>query len=333
MDRIDRAVVDSDIQQFFEAGFNKLRWRDDLRSAHPNAIDLLTKKAEGLFIYAKTVTRHLDCKAREVSVRRLNAIIDGGKSTTGTSALDELYASVLQNAYDEDAMNTPNLHARVIAVLAGLVVLQDQVTIKVLAPLMSVSEDAAVSTVEELRSIITCSGPDLRKDIIRPLHLTLREFLVDKERCRNSDFFIDRQLHHSNVAEASLRFLIKELHRNICRLGDALLYKVKDLAGIVHERIPPHVQYATTFWSAHAVESEPSAEMQRLLRIFCKEKLLPWIEAMSLMNRLRLGMHILLTMHSWTKVIVFLFGIMRPLTCVYLRLGSCGFWRCLYSFV
>jgi hypothetical protein len=321
---IDRNVVDGDIQHFFEASFGDLRWRDELCSAYPNVIELLTNRAEGLFIYARTVTRHLDCKTLEVSVRRLNAILDGGAGATGMSALDELYATVLRNAYDDDAMNVPGVHARVTAVLGGLVILQDQVTINVLAPLMGVTEDDAVRTVEELRSIISCSGSDLRKDIIRPLHRTLREFLVDKNRCKNRDFLIDRQLLHFNVAKASLRILIEELLRDMCQLGDAAKDRVKDLATCVNVHVPPHVQYACVFWSAHAAENEPSAEVRQLLDVFCKEKLLSWVEAMSLMNSLRLAIRVLLTMHSWTKVSVLLDVAMRPLTCVHLMIGSCG---------
>jgi hypothetical protein len=306
MELIDRSVVDGDIRRLFTAEFDKLDWKDELRSKHPNAIELLTERAEGLFIYAKTVTRQLNCKTQEVSVQMLNAILDGGAGTTGMAALDELYAFVLKNAHDEGAMKIRGVRARVTAVLAGLVILQDQVTIKVLAPLMGVSEDDAVRTVEELRSIVICSGPDLKEGIIRPLHLTLREFLVDKERCKNPDFLIDRQLHHLNVAESCLRIMNKALHPDMCKLGDASKDEVEDLARIVNEHVPPHVQYACAFWFAHAVENEPNAEVQRLLCVFCKEKLLAWVEVMSLMNRLHLAMQILLTMHSWAKVRVLL---------------------------
>jgi hypothetical protein len=182
-----KADITASVRLFLRTSFQDLRWRDTLLSANPNAVGLLTEKAERLFIYAKTVTRHLDCKTREVSVRRLHAILNDSAGATGISALDELYASVLRNAYDVDALSIADVHVRVTAVLAGLVILQDQVTIDVLAPLMGVSVDDAVRTVEELRSIVTCSGPDLRNDIIRPLHLTLRKFLVDKERCKNHD--------------------------------------------------------------------------------------------------------------------------------------------------
>jgi hypothetical protein len=201
-------------------------------------------------------------------------------------------------------MRIPSIRRRVTAVLAALVVLQDQVTIKVLATLMEVTEDEAVRTVEELRSIISFSGPDLRKDTIRPLHLTLREFLVDKERCKNSNFFIDPLVHHETVAKSCLRILNKELHRDMCQLGDAFKDKVgmKSMESRVREHIPAHVQYASTYWFVHVVENEPSTDVRTLLGIFCEEKFLEWVETMSLMNQLLHGTQATLRVHSWGKV-------------------------------
>jgi hypothetical protein len=207
LEHIDRDVIDGDIRRFFEAGFDDLRWRDELCSVHPNAIELLTKRAEGLFIYARTVINHLSVSKPETAMHRLSTILNDAHGPTGLSALDKLYMFVLENANSEEDMKIPGVRKRITAVLAGLVVLQDQVTIKVLAPLMGVSEDDALRTVEELRSIISFSALDLRKDIIRPIHPTLREFLVDKERCKNPDFLVDRQLHHRNVAESCLRIM------------------------------------------------------------------------------------------------------------------------------
>jgi hypothetical protein len=171
---------------------------------------------------------------------------------------------------------------------------------------MGVTEDAAVSTVEELRSIISCSGKDLRKDVIRPLHLTLREFLVDIKRCKNVGFFVDPHLYHLKVAEMCLRIMNEELRRDMCQLGDAFKCDIKHLEAVVQKCIPEHVLYACIFWSAHITESKPSAEMHMLLEIFCNKRLLAWIEMMSLTNRLHLGVQVLLTMYSWAEVSVFL---------------------------
>jgi hypothetical protein len=309
MEDVPHDVITADIQRFLQDGFAKLRWRNDLLAAHPYAIEDLTTKAERLFIYARIVIKHLDHKFREISLKRLAAILDGDTAKTGMSALDELYSSVLRNVYDVEAMEDEGIRTRVIAVLFGLVLLQDQVTVKLLAPLMGLTEDAAISTIEDLRSIISCSGRDLRTAIIRPLHLTLREYLVDDKRCVE-DFYIDRHAHHLEVAKNCLRILIAELQRNPCKLNDANAFKdeIEDLKSLVTYFIPAHLQYACRFWSTHLLENEPSedSELRRLLEEFCKKKLLSWIETMSILKQMYYAKDILPRVHSWTTVCVIL---------------------------
>ena len=190
MEAIPRDTVDADIRRFLSAGFHQLQWRDQLLRAQPNAIVKLVEITERLLIFARTVIEHLDHKIAEVSLRRLAVLLLGAAGLTSIRALDQLYRTVLRNVYEEDAMELETVRARVIAVLAGLVILRDQVTTQILAPMMGIGEDAAVRTVEELRPIILCTGPDLRKDVIRPLHLTLRDFLMNEKRCVDKAFYI-----------------------------------------------------------------------------------------------------------------------------------------------
>jgi hypothetical protein len=204
MEDVPEDEIDADIQYFLQDRFSSLRWRSELLTADPNALSNLTKKAERLFIYARTAIEYLDHRTPEVSVRRLKAIIGGSEGKTGMPALDALYTTVLQNAYDQESLEGDDVRKRVIALLAGLVVLQQDVTVKVLAPLMGLKEDAVIRTVQELRSILSCSSEDLRAAVIRPLHLTFAEFLMDKARCTNVALFIDRSACHLDFAEACL---------------------------------------------------------------------------------------------------------------------------------
>ena len=95
-----------------------------------------------------------------------------------------------------------------------------------------------------------------------------------------------------------------ELRRDICELGDAFKGEIKNLESLVQERIPPHVQYACLYWTAHLVENEPTidSEMQELLEKFCTKKVLEWMEVLSLMNRLDLAVHGLVRVRPWVKV-------------------------------
>ena len=274
MNDIPQAEVDADIRRFLEIHFDKFWYQDKLLAKHPDAIARLTERAERLFIYARTVIQFLTCKAWAMSVNRLDMILLGSPVTSGMSELRKLYTTVLENAYDEEAMENEIIRKRVKGVLAGLVILQEQATVELLAPLTEVTVGEAIETVEELRSIVTCAG-DIRTDTIRPLHLTLREFLVDPERCPK-EFYVDRRKHHLQVAKSCLRIMNDGLRQDMCELGDAFKEDIKDLESRVREHIPAHVQYACLYWTSHLVESDPTTDagVQSLLERFCRTKVL-----------------------------------------------------------
>jgi hypothetical protein len=126
MEDVSQKEVDNDIRRFLQDRFASLRWRKELLAMHANAINTITEKAERLFIYARTVMEYLDHKIPEVSVQRLDAILHDSAGKVGLPALDALYATVLQNAYDQEAIENDVVRARVTALLAGLVAFQGQ---------------------------------------------------------------------------------------------------------------------------------------------------------------------------------------------------------------
>jgi nucleoside-triphosphatase THEP1 len=306
MENIPRTDADGDIRIFLKSRFKSLRHEEQLLNAHPDAIDTLTKKAERLFIYARTVIEYLDHKVREVSLRRLTEILSGDGGVVGMPALDNLYNTILQNAFDDEAMNDQRVRTRVTTVLAGLV-LDGQVTAEVLAPLLGLSEDAVVTTVEELRSVLSCDGEDLRTAIIRPIHLTFAEFLVDKERSTKSSFYIDRRAWHLDFAKACLGTLNAILRRNLCRWSDDdASDHPRERRSNIHEVISAHARYACDHWTAHFVGSEQPSDPALLqgLDEFCRKKLLPWIEVKACADNLYEAHRMLWDAHSWAKVSV-----------------------------
>ncbi|EMD32669.1 hypothetical protein CERSUDRAFT_99405 [Gelatoporia subvermispora B] len=302
MEHIPPEVVDADIKLFLTDRFQeKLYCGPELLEMRPNAIDALTQQAEQLFVYAQVVVEALTGQRRvEVALKHLDSFL-GGKAAHGLSALDTLYLTVLDNAYTEEDMSDPDVRARVLSVIASIVVLQDQVTLDVLTPLFGLTADSAILTLKDLHSVIVYDEQNVQTGKIHPLHSTFREFIVDKERCKNANFWIDTRLYHGRLAVSCLNFLNDVLTRNICHLPDPTVHKegVKDLASHVRQHIPLHVQYACKYWATHLTGAEFSEELSQLLQKFCTEKLLFWLEALSMMNRLDLAIHALSAMHTW----------------------------------
>jgi hypothetical protein len=217
---------------------------------------------------------------------------------------------VLQNTYDDADMEDETVKKRVTAVLASLVVLREYMTVGVLASLMELEESAVIRTVQELRSILMCPGEISRATLIRPLHLSFSDFLVDKKRCTNSAFCINHRASNLEFAKACLRTMIVGLRRNPCDLDDpnAFMGDIKDLESLIKEHVPEHVRYACEHWTEHLAENEPTDDpvLRQLLEDFCKEKLLPWIELQSLMRSVDYARRALARVYSRVKVSVLL---------------------------
>jgi hypothetical protein len=308
LEDVPRDEIDMDIRNFLIARFQTLRYGKQLLEAHPDSIDTLAKKAEKLFIYARTVIEHLNHKVREVSLRRLAQILSGDAAVVGMPALDNLYRTILQNAFDDNAMNIQQVRARVRTVLAGLV-LDGQVTAEVLAPLMGLSEDVVVTTVEELRSVLSCDGEDLRTAIIRPIHLTFTEFLEVEKRCANSAFYIDRRAWRLDFAKACLGTLKTILRRTPYGWNDKdySRNRMEEKRSFVQELVPAHARYACENWTVYSVKIEQSSDpaLLRVLDGFCRKKLLSWIEVQAYAGGLNKAYQMLWDAHSWAKVSVY----------------------------
>ncbi|EMD35807.1 hypothetical protein CERSUDRAFT_96032 [Gelatoporia subvermispora B] len=296
--------VDDDIRRFFAYHFNLLPFGGRLLTVRPGAIEALIARAERLFIYAKTVMQALqNVRTFEVVLRRLDSILGGEINTSGISTLDALYLTVLDNAYTESDMEDPNVSRRVRAVLASIVVLQDRFSLDVLTHLFNIPEANAIDTLRELQSVIYFdeSGPYAGK--IRPLHLTFREFISDNKRCKNNSFFVDARLHHRDVALACLQIVNGSVHTNMCDLPDSALFKddIPDLQSCVHVNIAQHVQYACKYWAIHLSNADASKEVLGTLHTFCEDKLLVWLEALSLMNSLDMAVQAFTISRAWCR--------------------------------
>ena len=79
----------------------------------------------------------------------------------------------------------------------------------------------------------------------------------------------------------------------------------EDVAGLVERvkhNIPPHLEYACTYWSQHLVEAMTGDALLEAVSAFAYRRLLFWLEVMSLVKlRIRIdGVHALSRAASWT---------------------------------
>ncbi|ETW77143.1 hypothetical protein HETIRDRAFT_118589 [Heterobasidion irregulare TC 32-1] len=252
----------------------------------------LVSRCEGLFQWASvacTFIIGLGITGLE-PLDRYNLLIEG--KVHETAGLDGLYTTVLSYlfpiqrsaALDESIMDGFRF------IMALVLTTFEPVSVKSLSEMSRNVEDGIISLRPE--SILGGMGSVLRgvaeEEPIRPLHTSFRDFLLDPS--RSGRYHVDTSRTHRDLTLASLHIMEKQLAFNICHLESSYLLNrhIPDLADRVRESIPAHLSYSCRFWESHlqAIGAGVASELKVLkgIEVLLKEKLLFWLEVMSLLG-------------------------------------------------
>jgi hypothetical protein len=124
--------------------------------------------------------------------------------------------------------------------------------------------------------------------VIRLLHPSFFDFIINPDRCRNTKLVVNTEAQHTLLAQGCLHAM-RDLRRNMCGTESSigLQNDVGDLSTRITRYIPPHLQYACRHWASHLACAMVSDIFVDLLKQFCSEGLLYWVEVCSLMGDLR----------------------------------------------
>ena len=284
--------VDQDIRLYLQEKLTavaKRRSDFDLSDPWPCGEDLitLTKKSSGLFIFASTLVRFIESEHHEPN-ERLRLTITSPDSTVheGRAGIDPLYSQILMHAFSgvKDAAVLMDLKK----VLGTIVVALNPLSQVQIADILCVGTSLIARSLRHLHSVLLIPT-EVSKEI-RVFHKSFPDFLQDRHRCSNPDFLIQSSVHHGNIAFGCLE-LLKKLKPNSCDLPDfAMNRDVADLPELLEDKVGGAVRYACRHWVIHLQSSPPTDDWTILLMSsaieFFKTNPLPWIEVMSLENRL-----------------------------------------------
>jgi hypothetical protein len=137
-----------------------------------------------------------------------------------------------------------------------------------------------------LHSVVILPEDDTQ--VIRLLHPSFFDFLITPDRCRNTKLVINTEAQHTLLAQGCLHAM-RDLRRNMCGTESSteLQNEVGDLSTRITRCIPSHLQYACRHWASHLTCAMVSDILVDLLKQFCSEGLLYWVEVCSLMGDLR----------------------------------------------
>ena len=314
---VEPTSVDSDIKLFLKTRFTEItknrsdcNFEEDWPGSYH--IDVLCRKAAGLFIYASTVVKFVSSPLHPPD-ERLHLIFSRRQDTSheGRSGIDLLYTQVLEQAFQDVDSHDHELHSRFKSVVGTIVLIFHPLSIDTLSDLLgSDYTPPRISTsLRTLHSVLLV--PENTEDPVRVFHKSFPDFLTDPERCTDHRFFTDPLTHHKEILLACLNVMKKRLKRNICKLDDhTVLSKIEDLPTFRTTHIDKTLEYACQFWTNHLTkipgDGGGGEDVQKAIEDFFTTSFLFWVEVLILTGNLEISLHALHNIEQWYTLVSYI---------------------------
>ena len=311
---VKHSTVDSDIRLFFRTQLvNIAKNRSDLNLLgdwpSPSELDVLCKKAAGHFIFASTIIKFILSEGHQPTLRLAHiTLLPQSTTEEGRSGIDHFYTMALQQALFGVQTDDGEFYSNFRLVVGAVLFVFNPLPMTAFSELLGVSY---VSTIlHSLHSLLIIPTSELDPTPIHILHKSFSDFLIDTGRCTDQQFWIDPSIYHREILLSCLKIMKARLERNICQLDDCILLSdVDDLKALRAIHIGDGLEYACQFWTRHlarTVSSKGSVEeVHEAIDEFFSTSLLSWIEVLSLMQKLGVGIHALNDIDRWYQTVSF----------------------------
>jgi hypothetical protein len=315
---ISPAIVDHDIALFLEYNLGLIGQDDEQEPGWPGseAIRRLVDTASGLFIWAATACRFI--REGLSTEERLQLLLEGREGpATPDEYLNGIYTTVLQNSIQPRTMEQERhrFYSMLRQILGSVVVLFSLLSVKSLSELLHTTERQVNSTLKSLHAIL-----DIPKDQNRPLrlhHPSFRDFLLDNNRCRDQNFWVDEKRAHQMLADSCIQLMSQTLKKNICEMHAPGSQASQVKNSCIQKCLPPEVQYSCLYWVQHLHRSGSYTHDNEKVYQFLQAHLLHWLEALGWMGKTSEGIQAILSLEAHIPV-SYLSIICRSLTDLFL---------------
>ena len=291
---IPRPIIEHDISSFL--AYELARIRDEYnKSVTPDRqlpadwpgqtnVQSLVQMAIPLFIFATTICRFVKDRRCSDPEEQLAKVLKY-QTKSQESELDATYLPVLDQLFvGLTNIRKDELVVKFKEVVGSIVILASPLSSVSLAQLLNISKAKVDHTLDLLHSVLSIpSNPDTP---VRLLHLSFRDFLLDTEKREKHPFWIDGEKAHKKLATQCLQRLSKGLKKNICNLQMPERLQAGVDRQTVDANLPPDVQYACQYWVYHLKEGKDIIYDDDQVCKFIQCYFLPWLEALSLIQRL-----------------------------------------------
>ncbi|TGZ80748.1 hypothetical protein EX30DRAFT_307236, partial [Ascodesmis nigricans] len=274
--KVPQKTIDHDIRLYFQD-----QLKDDVT---PEVLDRLVEKAGGLFIWAATACRFLQC-ASIMKERRLKLLLTDGKSSRHPEKeLDSIYITILSTSikdkfHDDEYEEAFELYRRIIEVI---ILVPSPVSMDTLSRLIHLSKDTINDIIGDLHSVLDIPTDDAYP--IRTLHLSFRDFLLSESRCQDTNLRIDEQQGHRSLLSECLKCMSDKLRENVCDLPYPGISSGDVKKEIIEKALPSELQYACRYWIYHLQRSGNEVYNDGNIEKFLQTHFLHWLEVLSLMG-------------------------------------------------
>jgi hypothetical protein len=289
---ISPSIADHDISVFLEYYLTFIGQERSLDANWPgeNVVRSLVRNAGGLFIWAATACRFIS-EGKRFAAERLRAIIDSSTSTLTAPEkhLNEIYITVLNHTVSDYTNEKKDQYRMLRYILGSIVILHSPLSVGSLARLVHTAQQNVEQTLQDLHAIL-----DIPEDSTLPIrlyHPSFRDFLLDKKRYGDLNFWVDERQLHQTLAESCIKLLSNFLKQDICGVEAPGVLVTSLESSQVEKCLPPEIQYACLYWIPHLRKGGARFHDNGQFHQFLQQHLLHWLEALSWMQRVSEGIH------------------------------------------
>ncbi|KIY63692.1 hypothetical protein CYLTODRAFT_493703 [Cylindrobasidium torrendii FP15055 ss-10] len=262
LEDVEEAVVKCDILLYLSAEL------PDLFATREQRLRRLSHEANGSFVYAATAVRVILSTS---SVQGQEEQLDDILYAEAGNSLDKLYANILHRALP----NEQHLQKPMISALNTFLCAEEPLSVSAASDLTDgVDEESVLRLVQNLDPVaFVASG----NRCVYVYHQSFCDYTLDP--CRSGDI----RARHVALSLACLRSM-DALRFNLCGMRSSLI--TDDFDPPDCDEMSGSLRYACRHWAVHVVKSMPTGDEQLvgLVSNFVENKVLFWIEAMSIMG-------------------------------------------------
>jgi hypothetical protein len=300
---ISPSIIDHDISTFLVYDLGLIGKEDAQEPGWPGseAIRRLVKNAGGLFIWAATACRFI--REGQFAEDRLHMLLEGSNGPVMPEEhLSRIYITVLRNSIQPHSFEheRQRLYGMLRQFLGSIVALFSPLSVKSLSGLLHTTKQQVDRALKNLHAIL-----DIPNDQARPLrlhHPSFRDFLLDKDRCRDTNFQVDEKEVHQMLAANCIQLMSKSLKQDICGLGAPGTLIADIDRSRVDRTLPPELQYACLYWVQHLHKSDTLLYDNNQVYQFLQIHLLHWLEALGWIGMTSEGINAILSLEAQIPV-------------------------------